>query len=138
MNLSEQYDVFQAEAVSCIKEDFSDHSSGRFLLVIPTGGGKTFTCIKGIAELFKHGKLKIGHDKILWVAHRIELLDQAKETFTQVMTLMALKTSQPFFLEGNVTAESTLLENKECIKLIVIDEAYRAAANTYIRLLISR
>ncbi len=135
MDLKNLYDEFQAEAVGCIKRDFTEHSNGRFLLVIPTGGGKTFTCIKGIAELFKSGKLKLGEDKVLWVAHRVELLNQAEATFKKVGNTFGLTGFwESFYLESNTTAEETLKSFRENIKLIVIDEAHRAAANTYIRL----
>ncbi|NTV45934.1 MAG: DEAD/DEAH box helicase family protein, partial [Chlorobiales bacterium] len=43
------------------------------LLVLPTGGGKTLTAAYWIAKNFLDK-----NKKVLWVAHRHELLDQAK------------------------------------------------------------
>ena len=36
-----RYDEFQSEAVGNLLADFKTKREGRFLLVIPTGGGKT-------------------------------------------------------------------------------------------------
>ena len=47
------------------------------LLVLPTGGGKTLTAGHWIAKNYlDKGK------KVLWLAHRHELLEQAKNTFS--------------------------------------------------------
>jgi len=42
------YEKFQPQAVRAIVSDFQKKPTGRFLLVIPTGGGKTFTAIRAI------------------------------------------------------------------------------------------
>lgn len=48
------------------------------LLVLPTGGGKTLTAARWIAEnILDKGT------KVLWLAHRHELLEQAKRTFAE-------------------------------------------------------
>ncbi|MBR4324796.1 MAG: DEAD/DEAH box helicase family protein [Bacteroidales bacterium] len=47
------------------------------LLVLPTGGGKTMTAARWIAENILDKGVKV-----LWLAHRHELLEQAKRTFT--------------------------------------------------------
>ena len=46
------------------------------LVVLPTGGGKTYTASMW---LLKHALNR--HKKILWIAHRQMLLDQAAESF---------------------------------------------------------
>jgi hypothetical protein len=46
------YKTFQPQAVRAIVKDFSAKPNGRFLLVIPTGGGKTFTAMRAIGALF--------------------------------------------------------------------------------------
>lgn len=46
------------------------------LLVLPTGGGKTLTAAYWLAK-----NLLQKNKKILWIAHRHELLNQAKDTF---------------------------------------------------------
>lgn len=45
------------------------------LLVLPTGGGKTLTAVHWLLRNFINNK-----KKVLWIAHRHELLDQALET----------------------------------------------------------
>ena len=54
------------------------------LLVMPTGSGKTFTAVNWlIADVINQGK------KVLWVAHRHELLEQAAGVFSGLAGLMA-------------------------------------------------
>lgn len=48
------------------------------LLVIPTGGGKTFTAVKWIYDSVLPKNVKI-----LWLAHSFHLLDQAFDTFKE-------------------------------------------------------
>jgi superfamily II DNA or RNA helicase len=52
------------------------NSSYSTLVVLPTGGGKTYTAS---VWLLNHALNK--HRKILWIAHRQMLLDQAAESF---------------------------------------------------------
>lgn len=135
MELHELYDEFQSEAVDCIENDFTEHPQGRFLLVIPTGGGKTRTCLKGIANLFKSNKFKLGEDKILWVAHRVELIQQAEKSCSAIGDQYELKNfSNSFYFVNNTKADEKMNASYEQVKLIVIDEAHRSAASTYKRL----
>ena len=71
---TERFDRFQKNAVDAIKSDFKENLNGRFLLVIPTGGGKTFTAVKSVNALFEDGTLNPKQDRVVWVAHRQELL----------------------------------------------------------------
>jgi len=51
------------------------------LLVLPTGGGKTLTAGYWLCKNYlDKGK------KVLWIAHRHELLEQAKNTFSEKLT----------------------------------------------------
>lgn len=123
-----RYDEFQEPAVSNIVSDFANKLHGRFLLVIPTGGGKTFTAVKAVNRLFKVGTLNVEQDRVLWTAHRNELITQAKDTFKRFETLYP---DQPSFT-NNVDfhmigmAERHLTTNNN-IKLVVLDEAHHAA-----------
>lgn len=54
------------------------------LLVMPTGSGKTFTAARWLAQ----NALDRGQ-RVLWLAHRHELLEQAAEVFHQVAGLAA-------------------------------------------------
>ena len=78
------YEQFQPKAVAAITRDFLRSPTGRFLLVIPTGGGKTFTAIRSIGALFGAGVLTRGEHRAVWVAHRIELIQQAKDSLNDL------------------------------------------------------
>ena len=52
IDLDERYDQFQSEAVQNIVSDYTENAAGRYLLVIPTGGGKTYTAVKAINPHF--------------------------------------------------------------------------------------
>jgi len=73
----------QKEAIKSLDQELSDRISGDFagLLVLPTGGGKTLTAAYWICKNFlDKGK------KVLWIAHRHELLEQAKRTFHEKLS----------------------------------------------------
>ena len=63
----------QNEAVRALNEINKQPFEG--LLVLPTGGGKTLTAVHWLLRDFINK-----NKKVLWVAHRHELLDQAFET----------------------------------------------------------
>ena len=132
-DLGARFDSFQNDAVSNIQSDFSRNSYGRYLLVIPTGGGKTFTAVKAIYNLFKGSVLNVDKDFVLWVAHRTELLDQAKETFEKKINIESgdLKIKKHILFEMIRSAQQQLKANKS-IKMVVIDEAHHVAANSYL------
>lgn len=54
----------------------NDHKAG--VLVLPTGGGKTFTGVRWICK-----NVLSKNVKVLWLAHTGHLLDQAYETFNE-------------------------------------------------------
>lgn len=68
----------------------SQHFEGRArlydggILVLPTGGGKTFTAVRFLCT----GPLSPGF-KVLWLAHTHHLLDQALKSFTSEVGLIA-------------------------------------------------
>ena len=55
--------------------DKKNSSPFKGLLVLPTGGGKTLTAVHWLLKNFIDKK-----QKVLWIAHRHELLNQALET----------------------------------------------------------
>jgi superfamily II DNA or RNA helicase len=129
-NLRERYDSFQKHAVAAIERDFSEKLNGRYLLVIPTGGGKTFTAVKAVNRLFENNILQSDSDKVLWTAHRIELLDQAKDAFQEYgKNDKACFENQLIF--QMISGVSQKLSSESSIKLVVIDEAHHGAANSY-------
>lgn len=129
----DRFDRFQARAVKAISDDFEDKPNGRFLLVIPTGGGKTFTAVKSVSALFELGVLDPLQHRVLWVAHREELLTQADETFFKYEERFpdkpSFKDRVDFRMVGSLS--SSILSNQN-LRLAVIDEAHHSAANSYL------
>jgi superfamily II DNA or RNA helicase len=128
-SLQERYDQFQSQAVSNIVADFTDRPVGRFLLVIPTGGGKTFTAVKSINRLFEQGVLNPAQDRVLWTAHRTELITQAVGTFDRFQDLYP---QRPTFVDNvdfrMIGDAQKHLASDSNVKLVVIDEAHHAAS----------
>lgn len=129
----DRFDRFQKRAVTAICTDFEQKPNGRFLLVIPTGGGKTFTAVKSINALYENGVLdQTAGDRVLWVAHREELLGQAKETFVKYEKRFperpSFKNQISFQMVGS--SNSATLGSAD-LKLVVIDEAHHGAAASY-------
>lgn len=134
-NISPQsrYDEFQEEAVLACVDDFGRNPAGRYLLVIPTGGGKTFTAVKTVNRLFAKGVLDPDTARVMWVAHRQELIEQAIETFEkfeQIYTdLPSFKVNVDFKMISKSAEHLTTSEN---VCLVVIDEAHHSAAKSYL------
>ncbi len=127
-----RYDEFQLEAVAAIVEDFKTQRNGRFLLVIPTGGGKTYTAVKAVNQLFLERVLTEATDNVLWVAHRQELLEQAKDTFARFGARFpsARSFAKNVIFQMISSAHRALAEDPS-IRMVVIDEAHHGAANSY-------
>ena len=68
-----QHQLEAIKALDCMDSEKNNYST---LLVLPTGGGKTYTAS---TWLLRHALDK--EKKILWLAHRQTLLDQAAESF---------------------------------------------------------
>lgn len=122
-----RFDEFQSEAVANLLADFKEKREGRFLLVIPTGGGKTFTAVKAVNALFAEGVLDPKHDRVFWGAHREELITQARKTFEDY----AKQNQQSDFGDlVEVTMMGKLLQAIEDRggknALVIIDEAHHA------------
>ncbi|NJL54481.1 DEAD/DEAH box helicase family protein [bacterium] len=127
------------------------------LLVLPTGGGKTFTAAVWSMEYI----LNEGH-KVLWIAHRHKLLDQARDAFSQNACREYLLHRDSFrfrILSGvhdrpvNLRADDDLvIASKDSLRsgvaymlsrwlvdnprvFFVIDEAHHATAKTYRKLI---
>jgi len=128
VSVQDRYDQFQEPAVSNIVSDFTKKLCGRFLLVIPTAGGKTFTGVKAINRLYETGVLNPAQDRVLWTAHRTELIGQAKDAFKKFADTYPEKQNYvdnvDFSMVGGV---DKLLLAQVNIKLAIIDEAHHAA-----------
>ncbi len=129
------------------------------LLVLPTGGGKTLTAIHWLLRNFIDKR-----NKVLWIAHRHELLDQAFETLQYNAYQSLLKDVEDFryrIISGHdkhdrpVNIQPTddiIIASKDSLNsgmnylldnwvkhseeiLLVIDEAHHATAKTYRKLI---
>lgn len=128
VSVQERYDQFQEPAVSNILSDFTKKPCGRFLLVIPSGGGKTFTAVKAINRLFEAGVLRPDQDRVLWTAHRKELITQAIDTFNRFSDLYPERQNFDNKVDFKMIsgADGFLAANSN-IRLVVLDEAHHAA-----------
>ncbi|WP_373838227.1 DEAD/DEAH box helicase family protein [Methanospirillum sp.] len=130
------------------------------LLVLPTGGGKTLTASYWLAKNYiNKGK------KILWIAHRHELLEQAKVTFWQIAYSSLIKERDSFnyrIISGlhdkpvNIKkTDDIIISSKDSLQsdsafnflfqngwieeneelFLVIDEAHHAPAKSYRRII---
>lgn len=128
-----RYDEFQEEAVLACVDDFGRKPSGRYLLVIPTGGGKTFTAVKTVNRMFAKEILDPETTRVMWVAHRQELIEQAIGTFDKFEEfypgLPSFKKNVDFKM---ISDSSDHLKNNENARLVVIDEAHHSAAKSYL------
>ncbi len=154
--------VHQNEAHKALSRAVPDTNGDGFfsgLLVIPTGGGKTFTAAEWLLKNW------ISRDKkVLWIAHRHELLDQAFGTFkkncfdnllknkkTVRYRLISGQHDKPVHIQPE---DDVLIASKDSLSyglnylmdnwisanamqelFFVIDEAHHAAAKTYRKLI---
>ncbi|MBN1185272.1 MAG: DEAD/DEAH box helicase family protein [Bacteroidales bacterium] len=151
----------QVEAINRLQEKIIKQNKNPFagLLVLPTGGGKTLTAAHWIARNYLDK-----NKKVLWIAHRHELLDQAKKTFHELLAFKDIFQNRTRFnyriLSGihdkPVNVKSTddiIIASKDSLNagfnhlyknwikgktsemLLVIDEAHHAVAKTYRKLI---
>ncbi len=132
MNLDEFRDEYQERAIHGVR---GEYRAGRksALLVMPTGGGKTRTAAKMVKAAADKGT------PTLWLADRIELVEQASETFT------ALGIRHGLIGEGAHEDDLVLLGTIQTltrryqagrfrpprVKFMVWDEAHRGRSQTY-------
>lgn len=127
------------------KNKIKGGNAGGFL-VLPLGAGKTITAIRFIFENLFNKKEEV---KVLWLAHRRELLDQAYETaylenntserkieLNDTFRFVSSITGD-YFSEGDFLFMTTGLAhsridllNEKKFDLIVCDEAHRASEST--------
>ncbi len=131
LSIKERYDQFQNDAVAAVTADFTEKVNGRYLLVVPTGGGKTFVAVKAVNSLFASGKFDPETDKIAWVAMRRELLVQAEECFDRFTDLYpgtSFKDNVEFMM---LSQANKLFSSPTSHRLAIIDEAHHGAAPSY-------
>jgi ATP-dependent helicase IRC3 len=129
------------------------------LLVLPTGGGKTLTAAYWLCK-----NLLDKNKKVLWIAHRHELLEQAKATFHHKLAFNDIFTSKKSFNYRIISGihdkpvnirqnDDIIISSKDSVNagfeylyhnwiknnneeiFLVIDEAHHATAKTYRKLI---
>jgi ATP-dependent helicase IRC3 len=148
----EAIENLQSKIIKTNKNPFSG------LLVLPTGGGKTLTIAYWLAK-----NLLDKNKKILWIAHRHELLEQAKATFHERLAYKDIFSSKTFLnyrlISGihdkpvNIKpSDDIIISSKDSLNagfdhlfnnwlkgneeiFLVIDEAHHATAKTYRKLI---
>lgn len=138
MTTSSALRPYQVEAVCGIHRELQRHRST--LVVMATGTGKTRTAIEAVKEYSQHLPARCGPERVLWLAHRDELIGQAEERFHasgfrdvgREQGKLCASTNQ--IVCGSVqTIKGKRLAymSPDRFDLIVIDEAHRAAAKGY-------
>ncbi|MEM9194318.1 MAG: DEAD/DEAH box helicase [Myxococcota bacterium] len=129
---------YQAEAIEKAREKLRTERST--LVVLPTGAGKTVV----FSEIARLAIEKGG--RVLVLAHRTELLDQATAKLEAVAPDLKVDREQAGNRAGSapvvVASVQTLGRPKrlarwdaDAFRLIIVDEAHHAAANSYQRIL---
>ena len=130
---------YQREAVEAIQKEWNEGRK-KTLLVLPTGCGKTVVFNK-IAE----EKVRAG-ERVLILAHREELLDQAADKLFKVSGLICSKEKAEQSCLGSwfrvcVGSVQTLMREKrlaqfdeEYFDTIIVDEAHHVLAESYLRI----
>lgn len=124
---------YQTEALKSLSSAFNKYS--QVILALPTGSGKTFVAAKWICDHI----INCG-GKVIWVAHRTELLDQAYATFlkllpphlsSEITWWAGGREKNPY---GRIVLVSIMAAKtfpSITTDILVIDEAHHEPAQTY-------
>lgn len=128
---------YQQEAVDAVLAEWDEQGRDKTLLVLPTGTGKTVVFSKVTEERVRQG------DRVLILAHRGELLDQAADKLYKVTGLRcavekAEQTSLGSWYRVTVGSVQTLMREKRLVGFsedyfgtIIIDEAHHCVSDSY-------
>ena len=131
---------YQEEARAAVEEEW-EQGRKRTLLVLPTGCGKTIVFAKITEDCVRNG------DRVLILAHRGELLEQAadkleKSTGLRCSVEKASDTCLNSWYRVTVGSVQTLMRENRLARFagdyfdtIVIDEAHHALSDSYLRIL---
>lgn len=131
---------YQQEARLAVQKEWADGNT-KTLLVLPTGTGKTIVFSKIIEDVVREGK------RVLVLAHRGELLDQAADKLGQATGLKcatekAEETSIGSWYRVVVGSVQTLMREKRLKRfkpnhfdVVIIDEAHHCISDSYQKVL---
>jgi DNA repair protein RadD len=124
---------YQSQALDQVRECIRQKKR-RIMLQIPTGGGKTLTGASMLAGALAKGS------RSLFVAHRLELIDQTVSTFARIgITSIGVirandKRRAPEQPIQVASIQTLVRRSKPEAKIVFIDEAHRACAQSYLSL----
>ena len=131
---------YQEEAKQAIFDEWNK-GINRTLLVLPTGCGKTIVFAKVTEEQVKQG------DRVLILAHRFELLQQACDKIEQATGLKSAMEKAEYTCMGSwyrvvVGSVQTLMREKrlngfakDFFDTIIVDEAHHVLSDSYQKVL---
>lgn len=116
---------YQREAISSVRDRWQEWD--RELLVMATGTGKTYTA-KCIMED------RLGNGSVLFMAHRDELIEQARATFGDAGKIKGPETDLRPITVGSV---QTLVNRPryDGFRTLIVDEAHHAVSDSYQKVL---
>ena len=123
---------YQLSAIAAVRDRFSAGDK-RTLLVLPTGTGKTVVFAELAREVVARG------ERVLVLAHRTELLEQAQQKLADVGCHSRLEKASSHAGAAQVVVASTATLRGERLKhfpargfgLVVVDEGHHAVAESY-------
>lgn len=119
---------YQSRAVTRVLQKFDD-GARRICLVSPTGSGKTVKAAAIVQALVRRGL------KILFLAHRYELINQAVQRLGMPVTKIVAGTKHVPASQVYVASRDTLVRREvPHADVIVIDEAHHAPAAGYVKI----
>jgi superfamily II DNA or RNA helicase/SOS-response transcriptional repressor LexA len=137
----------QVEALERLRQARAEGRK-RALVVLPTGLGKTWLAAFDHAQL--HDEMGRGVPRLLFLAHRRELLRQAAESYRRLARARNLRARVSWFLEEDSDLSGELVFASvakaarqahlarlagERFDYVVVDEVHHAAADSYRRIL---
>ena len=113
---------YQGEAVDRLRAAYCAGAGGA-LLELGTGAGKTVTAMAVVAGVWR------GRGSVLWVAHRQELVQQARACAVEFGLQPAIDAGKLVFatVQGSAWRDLPLVPT-----VIVVDEGHRALAKSYL------